>query len=131
MEVGTSPKRWVDLGNLKGSEAKREKLRAEQERKREERARKTKVTRLLYLKNNGVQKTERPYETPDELLAGLKEVTPEEKEDGVSLKLYVAEDLSRDVIEHLGAQLDIEPAFFREQIVDYVSAASTRVYSKG
>lgn len=35
------------------------------------------------------------------------------------LRLYIGEDLSRDVIEALGEKFDIEPAFFREQIVDY------------
>jgi len=29
------------------------------------------------------------------------------------------EDLSRDVIESLGAHYDVEPAFFRDQIFDY------------
>jgi hypothetical protein len=36
-----------------------------------------------------------------------------------SLRLYVVEDLSRDVIELLGSHLDIDPCFFREHIVDY------------
>jgi len=35
------------------------------------------------------------------------------------LRLYIVEDLSRDVIEAFGEKFDIEPAFFREQIVDY------------
>jgi hypothetical protein len=35
------------------------------------------------------------------------------------LRLFIVEDLSRQVIELLGAHLDIEPAFFREHIVDY------------
>ncbi|KAI1344930.1 hypothetical protein F5Y15DRAFT_12111 [Xylariaceae sp. FL0016] len=34
-------------------------------------------------------------------------------------RLYVVEDLSRDVIELLGWNLDIDPLFFREQINDY------------
>ncbi|KAH7025914.1 uncharacterized protein B0I36DRAFT_351856 [Microdochium trichocladiopsis] len=35
-------------------------------------------------------------------------------------RLYVVEDLSREVIERLGFQLDIDPLFFREQISDYL-----------
>ncbi|KAI0123836.1 hypothetical protein BJ170DRAFT_599032 [Xylariales sp. AK1849] len=34
-------------------------------------------------------------------------------------RLYIVEDLSRDVIEQLGWKLDIDPLFFREQISDY------------
>jgi hypothetical protein len=34
-------------------------------------------------------------------------------------RLLVVEDLSSDVIELLGAHYDVEPAFFRDQIVDY------------
>jgi hypothetical protein len=34
-------------------------------------------------------------------------------------RLFVVEDLSSDVIELLGAHYDVEPAFFRDQIVDY------------
>lgn len=37
----------------------------------------------------------------------------------VHLRLFVVEDLSRDVIEFLGTRFDIEPAFFREHIFDY------------
>ncbi|KXJ90803.1 hypothetical protein Micbo1qcDRAFT_163431 [Microdochium bolleyi] len=35
-------------------------------------------------------------------------------------RLYVVEDLSREVIERLGFELDIDPLFFREQISDYL-----------
>jgi hypothetical protein len=34
-------------------------------------------------------------------------------------RLYVVEDLSRDVIEYLGKRYDIEPDFFREHILDF------------
>ncbi|POS71807.1 hypothetical protein DHEL01_v209799 [Diaporthe helianthi] len=36
-----------------------------------------------------------------------------------SFRLYVVEDLSKDVIELLGTKLGIEPDFFRAHIVDY------------
>jgi hypothetical protein len=34
-------------------------------------------------------------------------------------RLYVVEDLSRDMIELLGWKLDIDPLFFREHVNDY------------
>ncbi len=37
----------------------------------------------------------------------------------VQLRLYVVQDLSKDVIEVLGSGLGIEPSFFRAHIVDY------------
>jgi hypothetical protein len=37
----------------------------------------------------------------------------------IQFRLYVVEDLSRDVIEVLGSGLGIEPSFFRAHIVDY------------
>lgn len=36
------------------------------------------------------------------------------------LRLFVVEDLSREVIETLGAHYDVDPLFFREHLVDYV-----------
>lgn len=37
----------------------------------------------------------------------------------VKTRLFVVEDLSRDVIEALGYHFKIDPSFFREHIVDY------------
>jgi hypothetical protein len=56
---------------------------------------------------------------PKDLRQALEEETQREDADKCHLRLFVVEDLSRDVIELLGAHLDIEPAFFREHIVDY------------
>lgn len=39
--------------------------------------------------------------------------------DSVKTRLFVVEDLSRDVIEALGHHFKIDPSFFREHIVDY------------
>jgi len=52
----------------------------------------------------------------------LKETPTADKR---NLRLFVVEDLSRDVIEGLGARYDVEPQFFRQQIFDY-SWYSTR-----
>lgn len=38
----------------------------------------------------------------------------------IKLRLYVVEDLSRDVIEALGGHYDVNPSFFREHIADNV-----------
>ena len=106
MEIGTSPTKWADLQK----QDNREEARAE-------RVSRTQVVRLLYLKNGETKPS--TASTPDELLALLMETSLEEMRGEVNLKLFVVKDLSRDVIEHLGSQLDIEPAFFREQILDY------------
>lgn len=102
MEVSTTPMRWADLKNNPD--------------KREERSRKTNVTRLDYFDSGVAAKT---YTTPEALEDVLKEEAQEEDDNKSKLRLFVVEDLSRDVIELLGAYLDIEPAFFREHIVDY------------
>ena len=101
MEVSTTPVRWTQF---------KEKKRTDEER--QERAKRTNVTRLDYFDSDRV--VSNICKTPDDLRKALKE-----DDDECHLRLYVVEDLSRAVIELLGAHLDIEPAFFREQIVDY------------
>ncbi|KAG9235550.1 hypothetical protein BJ875DRAFT_494902 [Amylocarpus encephaloides] len=108
MEVGTHPERWDGL--LLGNPASKESRKKEVKR----RARRTKVTRLDYL-SSGV-KCDDEYGTPDQLKTGLND---EKIREPGSFRLFVVEDLSRDMIELLGEHLDIEPAFFREQIFDY------------
>lgn len=39
--------------------------------------------------------------------------------ESVRTRLFVVEDLSRNVIEALGNHFKIDPSFFREHIVDY------------
>lgn len=41
------------------------------------------------------------------------------KDPSTKLKLYVVEDLSREVIELFGSKFEIDPAFFREHIMDH------------
>jgi hypothetical protein len=107
MEVSTTPSRWKELGTE--TQGKDGKVANEE---REERASRTNVTRLDYLGSGDVD--EKKCENPNELIEALKEDAGESK-----LRLFVVEDLSRDVIEALGDNLDIEPAFFREHIVDF------------
>jgi len=101
MEVSTTPARWTDFkeGRRTGDE-------------RQERAKRTNVTRLDYFDSNRV--VPNICNTPDALRNALKE-----DDDQCHLRLYVVEDLSRAVIELVGTHLDIEPAFFREHIVNY------------
>ena len=106
MEISTTPVRWPDLKNKQPKDDERE-----------QRARRTNVTRLDYLKSGKVASDQ--YKTPEALKNALREETRNEDAEKRNLRLFVVEDLSRDVIELLGAHLDIEPAFFREHIVDY------------
>ena len=106
MEISTTPVRWADFQNKTRTDAERD-----------ERASRTNVTRLDYLDSGKVVPNQ--YTTPQALSAALKGEIQEEGADECKLRLFVVEDLSREVIELLGAHLDIEPAFFREHIVDY------------
>ena len=45
---------------------------------------------------------------------------PDTGPDNLHARLFVVEDLSRDVIEALGARFDIDPLFFRGHISDYL-----------
>jgi len=105
MEVSTTPARWKDFQSRK------------KEDERNTRATKTNVTRLDYLDSGKTEKTD--CKTLAALTEALRETTQAENHDKVQLRLFVVEDLSRDVIEILGARFDVEPAFFREHIVDY------------
>ena len=99
MEVGTTPNRWLDVRNYK---------------QREERAERTRVTFIDYSKQ--AKKTDiRTASELKELLSGIS-CSPTED---LPLGLFLVEDLSREVIEMLGAKFDIDPLFFREQILDY------------
>lgn len=44
----------------------------------------------------------------------------DEKDSSIKFRLWVVEDLSREVIEALGSHYDVDPSFFREHIVDYI-----------
>ena len=104
MEVSTTPLRWKDLKTETQGKGVNEERKA--------RASRTNVTRLDYLESGDV--TEEKCKTPEKLIEALNEDARE-----CQLRLFIVEDLSRDVIEALGDNLDIEPDFFREHIVDY------------
>lgn len=106
MELGTSPVKWIDL------QAKHKYVRAEIEK----RASRTTITRLDYLPSGVVTQV---YKTSQELKDALENESKKTESTKGRFRLYVVEDLSRDMIEYLGGHYDIEPAFFREQIFDY------------
>ncbi|RYP32427.1 hypothetical protein DL767_005191 [Monosporascus sp. MG133] len=110
MQIGTHPQRWKDLNPERSSGEKRK--QAEKDRKR--RAEKTEVTILDYCAEK-VRKTG-PIQSAAELREELDRCITG---DDIRFRLYVVEDLSRDVIEVLGQKLKIEPDVFRSHIVDY------------
>jgi hypothetical protein len=106
MQIGTIPQRWKELDPTD------EANRAERIEAREKRVKKTKACVLDYSMDSVT-----PH--PINSAVALKEKLDEAIDDNVKFRLYVVEDLSRDVIEALGHKLGIEPGFFRAHIVDY------------
>ncbi|KAI1763971.1 hypothetical protein GGR53DRAFT_340036 [Hypoxylon sp. FL1150] len=105
MEVTTAPDKWQLLESLP-----EERLR----QIRKERATRTNVAAFDFVPDEPAPK-EQAIKTRDELESHLD--TPIAKD---ATRLYVVEDLSRDVIELLGFKLDIDPLFFREHINDFL-----------
>jgi hypothetical protein len=99
MEIGTVRSRWPQL--IASNRYTEE---------REDRSRRTNVTRLDYHSSGGVVAV--TCRTPLELTSVLNGDSESE------FRLFVVEDLSRDVIEALGSHLEIEPDFFLEHIYD-------------
>jgi hypothetical protein len=102
MEVGTDPQRWKDVRQKQGQ--------------RKERAERTKVTVIEYSAN---QKTGETKLNTSSALRDALEHTLDGSLDTPTLRLFLVEDLSQQVIELFGSRYDIDPLFFREQIGDY------------
>ena len=83
---------------------------------RRERASRVKVSMLTFEPNAAVHRDD--YVNIKELNTALNgdQVT----HDNVYARLFVVEDLSRDVIEAFGARFDIDPLFFRGHLSDYI-----------
>jgi hypothetical protein len=82
---------------------------------RETRWKVTKVCRLDYPETGSVRSS--TFTTPETLRnEGLAKPSAD---DDIQFRLYVVEDLSRDVIEILGAHFHVDPSFFRAHIVDF------------
>lgn len=77
--------------------------------------RKTNVCLLEYPRQGSGVETKTFNDSTDlqEFLSDMRE------EESVKTRLFVVEDLSRNVIEALGYHFKIDPSFFREHIVDY------------
>ncbi|KAI0164214.1 hypothetical protein GGR52DRAFT_110525 [Hypoxylon sp. FL1284] len=104
MEVTTAPEKWQLLKMYKTE--KRNEIR-------QERARRTNIAALDFVPGMPAPKEQR-IKSRDSLGNHLDTPVPEG-----ATRLYVVEDLSRDVVELLGSKLDIDPLFFREHINDY------------
>ncbi|KAI1466049.1 uncharacterized protein F4812DRAFT_461025 [Daldinia caldariorum] len=104
MEVTTSPTKWQLIKDL--PQQKLSKLRSD-------RAEQTNIATVDFISGQPAPIIDY-IKTPESLVQSLdRPAVP-----GAS-RLYVVEDLSRDVIECLGSKLDIDPLFFREHINDY------------
>lgn len=79
---------------------------------------KTRVCLIDYPRDSEELKIHDVCETIEELKDQINNVN--DNDDSVKFRLWVVEDLSRDVIETLGDHYDIDPSFFREHIMDYI-----------
>jgi hypothetical protein len=117
MQVGTHPQRWEALRSPPGAlgeNAEERDARIAKASARKERTERTKVCRLDYCSENRVDR-----KLFDSARTLRQDFDPTARNEDVQFRLYVVEDLSRDVIEVLGSSLSIEPSFFRAHIVDY------------
>jgi hypothetical protein len=139
MEVTTSPIRWKDLKGTE-NEAKRAERASRTNIVRLDYMADGSINRLPIDSPSALRESLQEHTIEDPKVSGATQTkaetttgaeqeethaTPEVpkpepiKSPGCDLRLYVVEDLSRDVIELLGSHLDIDPCFFREHIVDY------------
>ena len=105
MEVTTTPLKWSAI----------------QKHQKEIRAYRAKRIKVGVVDFSEASITVHPKDlsTRDELRQSLENL-PQGGQGSPVHRLYVVEDLSRDVIEELGGKLDIDPIFFREHICDYL-----------
>ncbi|KAI1354501.1 hypothetical protein F5Y01DRAFT_273013 [Xylaria sp. FL0043] len=117
MSIGTEPKRWKDLStdqqDLSTGQLLSPKDISDRQAERKRRIEKTNVSVLNYYATKVKREN---FTSAQALKDGLHNST---KDSNIKFKLYVVEDLSRDVIEILGSAFNIEPDFFRAHIVDY------------
>jgi hypothetical protein len=103
MEVGTSPLKWRNLDT----------------KEIDDRAKRTRIAVLDFSPTSEPNRTDwHDIQSSARLRQVLAE--PEFNQDPDFARIFVIEDLSRDVIEALGAHYDIDPLFFRGQISDYL-----------
>ncbi|KAI1823540.1 hypothetical protein F4861DRAFT_509771 [Xylaria intraflava] len=111
MSIGTVPQRWEELTLdgplLSGSEVE------DRKEKRRKRIEKTNVCVLDYYPTEVKKKT---FISSSLLKESLDNGVADSN---LKFRLYVVEDLSRDVIEILGHKFKVEPDFFRVQVADF------------
>lgn len=101
LEVGTTPLRWNFM-------------------KDEERnARLSRIKLAVIDFSTTGTPTDTRYIKDDAALKALMLETPQPSRN--PMRLFIVEDLSQRVVEAFGQRFDIDPAFFRDQIDDYVS----------
>lgn len=83
---------------------------------REERGSRTKIAMLNFKQNAPIERID--FTNINDLAKGLS--WGNEMDDDIHARLYVVEDLSRDVIEALGSHFDVDPHFFRGHISHYM-----------
>ena len=83
---------------------------------RREKASRTKVAMLTFEPKAPVHRVD--YSDIDALATALN--GPSNAHNDVYARLFVVEDLSRDVIEAFGSRFDVDPLFFRGHISDYM-----------
>ncbi|KAI1426049.1 hypothetical protein F5Y12DRAFT_784157 [Xylaria sp. FL1777] len=110
MSIGTVPQRWKDLDT---TQLLSPKDISDRQIERQRRIEKTNVSVLNY----HATEVKREQFTSTKALRDSLSNTAEDS--SLQFKLYVVEDLSRDVIEILGSKFDVEPDFFRSHIVDF------------
>ncbi|KAK7413090.1 hypothetical protein QQX98_008038 [Neonectria punicea] len=125
MEVGTDPLRWR---NFYGDDKKNGYTYPDdppeaREQQQSDRVSKTHVHQLEYLGDRTINLVG-PYTNPQELGNALNALSEKRKDEGstgahVKFRLFIVEDLSREVIERPGFHFDIDPDFFRAHIFDY------------
>ena len=86
------------------------------EHDRQERASRTKVAMLTFEPDTAVHRVD--FSDAKDLATALN--GPQNAHNDVYARLFVLEDLSRDVIEAFGARFDVDPLFFRGHISDYM-----------
>jgi Mg2+ and Co2+ transporter CorA len=102
MEVGTTPLRWKEIHKTPNHF---------------ERIQRTKLAYIEY--ESATASTTLEINTSGALKELLRSLSHDPQKERPQ-RLFIVEDLSRQVIEILGARFDIDPMFFREHIDDYV-----------
>ncbi|KAJ4393737.1 hypothetical protein N0V93_002952 [Gnomoniopsis smithogilvyi] len=114
MDVGTTPVRWNP--GIPGGLPEDKKARSSE---RDERMARTRVSFLEYPTDGAKPIAKEHFSDSGELDRHIESLKGKDAS-SVKLRLYVVEDLSREVIETLGSHYDVDPSFFREHLVDYV-----------